>query len=121
MHQKYSDWIANNVPSYCLGLCASITNDMTKDFPELRRVRGTYDCPLWGERTHWWCVDESGNIVDPTSAQFISAGLGEYIEWDESNQEPTGKCFNCGSLCFNHMAVCSDKCNKEYSIYCRSL
>lgn len=47
----YIDWIKNNVKEI-YGKCEDITEKMQTAFPELNRIRGYYDCPLWGKREH---------------------------------------------------------------------
>ncbi len=112
----YNEWIQNNVTeSY--GTCKEVTLKMQEAFPELRRVRGHYYCAIWGERGHWWLIDENGNIVDPTKAQFPSKGIGHYDEWDESQKELTGICPNCGDYCYDGNSVCSEACHISYASY----
>jgi hypothetical protein len=36
------------------------------------------ECPIWGARDHFWCVDGEDNVVDPTASQFPSKGTGVY-------------------------------------------
>ena len=113
MEEKYLNWINENVyESY--GKCTDVTLQMSKVFPELKRIRGFYYCPIFGKREHWWLVDIYGNIVDPTKKQFPSGGVGVYEEWIEGSNEPTGKCPNCGGYCFNESYCCSQECHNEY-------
>lgn len=49
-------------------------------------------------------------IVDPTKQQFPSRGNGVYIEWDESEDEPSGKCLDCGGYVYSGDVFCSDNC-----------
>ncbi len=118
---NYSDWIKKNVPN-SFGTCREATEDMQKEFPHLRRVRGHYYCPIWGERKHWWLEDEQGNVIDPTREQFPSKGMGEYVEWGEDQPEPIGKCINCGCYCYDGKDVCCEDCHNEfmYSLGCTS-
>lgn len=117
MKPEYQAWIREHVgESY--GKCADATEAMLTAFPELLRVRGHYYCSAWGERAHWWLVDTDGNVIDPTASQFPSKGSGEYVPWDESRQEPTGRCPNCGGHCYNWDTCCSDKCGVEYVAFC---
>lgn len=118
MDERYAEWISANVKGTGYGECVEVTEAMAAAFPELRRVRGHYHCFVWGERGHWWLETSSGEIVDPTKGQFPSKGIGEYVEWDESQQEPTGKCPNCGGPCFGGNDCCSDECGREYVAYC---
>lgn len=113
MKDKYAIWILDRIAD-STGKCAERTEEIVSAFPELKRVRGHYICPQWGEREHWWCVAPDGEIVDPTAFQFPSKGiLGEYREHIEGSPEPTGKCHNCGGYCFNGDWFCSEKCERE--------
>jgi len=109
MNKKYEDWIRDNVEE-TFGTCADVTREMRIVFPELKRVRGHYYCLAWGERQHWWLVAPNGDIVDPTADQFPTKGSGPYDEWDEGSPEPTGKCLECGTLCFDGKQFCGKSC-----------
>ena len=120
---KYDLWIKSNYPDKKTAhrQCAEATKKMVEDFPELKRVRGLasvkepYGLPP--TRTpHWWCVDRDNNIIDPTAHQYPTYII-KYEEADESQGPPTGKCPNCGGLCYNARYTCSDKCEKEYIAY----
>jgi len=118
MEQRYQDWIDENVPSYPLGLCGSVTLEMVQAFTELKRVRGLYNCPFDGCRSHWWCIAPDGTIVDPTAAQFTSKGLmGEYVPWIEGSPEPTGKCPDCGELVYGRAIFCDQECRRRTEDY----
>lgn len=121
MEQKYTNWIKTNVIE-TYGKCVEVSQSMAEAFPELTRVRGWYDCPIWGEREHWWCVDLPGDVVDPTAAQFPSKGIGEYRQFEEGvDREAVGKCPNCGGYIYvdddNYGGVCSRKCANAYTAY----
>ena len=118
MKKEYREWIEES--SFGRGDCAEATIAMSEAFPELRRVRGHYYCVLLGERPHWWLVAPDGSVVDPTSVQFPSNGIGQYVEWDESQPEPTGKCPNCGGYCYDWRTVCSDTCGIEYVAFIKA-
>jgi hypothetical protein len=109
----YAQWIAD-VAGNGYGQCAEITAQMAEAFPELRRGRGWYYCPYWGERAHWWLVAPNGDIVDPTAAQFPSGGRGAYVEYD-GRPLPTGPCANCGGPVYDGDTVCSEKCYREFA------
>ena len=100
MKNKYRVWIANNIVQ-SLGLCKVHCESMMLVFPELKIIRGHYFCALWGEREHWWLLDEDEIIVDPTAMQFPSKGEGVYIPWIEGEKEPTGRCLNCGEYVYD--------------------
>lgn len=66
------------------GKCRQMSEDAAKADPSLTVVRGHYWCPMWNRtEAHWWCVDKDGKIVDPTAQQFPSAGMGDYIPFDD--------------------------------------
>lgn len=75
--RRYDDWIAANVKD-AYGNCFKYCVSLQKAFPELRRIYGLYYCMTWGEREHFWCIDAENNVVDPTSEQFPSKGVGIY-------------------------------------------
>jgi hypothetical protein len=115
VQSKYASWIA--AQREIRNACAQVTADMVREFPELRRVRGHYHCPFTGMRPHWWCVDPSGRVVDPTASQFPSNGCGEYDPWVEGAEEPTGKCIHCGAYAYGGSYFCSPQCelaNQKY-------
>lgn len=122
MKLDYATWITFHVPPDPTGLCQQITAKMVAAFPELKRIRGHYTWTGSTDRPwpHWWCVTDTGEIVDPTAAQWPDSGRGVYDPWDESQGEPTGKCPNCGGYCFNGDSVCSENCQREYVAYLKS-
>ena len=119
----YNLWIENNYPtSESARLqCAEATLKMVEEFPELTRVRGLasvlepFGLPP-SQTPHWWCVTSVGSIVDPTGHQYPTHIIS-YEEADESRGAPTGKCPNCGSLCYEGKYLCSEKCDIEYMNY----
>jgi len=123
---KYVLWVEMNYPSSQSAYlqCAEATERMVEEFPELKRVRGLasvkepYDLPPT-KTPHWWCVTPDGTIIDPTAHQYPTE-IESYEEADESKGPPTGKCPNCGSLCYEGNYLCSDKCNDEYMAYLNS-
>ena len=109
--KNYWQWIANHQPTDPRGQCANVTQAMAEAFPELRRVRGHYVCPLEGRRPHWWMETASGEVIDPTAAQFASNGIGEYEE--HTGAEPTGHCLNCGAMLFTGELFCDRQCAED--------
>ena len=109
----YESWTRVNVPNSEAAhrKCKEWAYAMVACFPELRLVRGHYVCPVEGKVPHWWCVTPLECIVDPTAIQFVSLGSGEYIPYDESLPEPTGKCLNCGELRYNDDGCCGPACH----------
>lgn len=117
MDSRYEVWITQNVHE-AYGQCEKVTASMLEAFPELTRVRGHYQCPVWGERAHWWLTAPDGSIVDPTVMQFPSRGCGDYEPWDDSKELPTGKCMNCGGYAYRSESSCgSQRCKSELSAY----
>jgi len=120
---KYQDWISLKYPTSFSAKtqCAEATLAMVEEFPELIRVRGLahveepYELPP--TRTpHWWCETPEGFIVDPTGHQYPTQIL-KYDPVDEAKGEPTGKCPNCGDLCYESQYLCSSSCEKAYMDY----
>ena len=106
-----------------LGRCAEWTAALVYNFPELKRVRGFVTLRSGMRRSHWWCEDAAGKIVDPTASQFDTkyfwhSGIAFYEHFNESDPEPTGKCPNCAELCYDEGTCCSRKCEEEYAAYC---
>lgn len=113
MDKRYATWIRENVPDPKLA-CREVTEAMVGAFPELRRVCGTYVCQLAGPRPHWWCLAPDGAVVDPTAAQFVSLGEGDYEEFSQG--PPLGKCLCCGSFVFegsHSFYFCTRECRDE--------
>lgn len=117
--EEYAAWIeAFHVRVNARGQCAEATQEMGAAFPELRRVRGHVMTRAGYERAHWWLETVGGEVVDPTELQFDEyGGVLAYLPWDESQPEPTGKCLNCGGLCFDDSSVCGDACAVAYTAY----
>lgn len=118
MNEQYQAWIDANVPNKeaAYGKCAEVTLAMQSAFPELRRVRGFYHCPIWGRRTHWWLQD-GDEIVDPTSKQHPSNGIGQYQEVKDETEIPTGVCADCGEPVYNGDYFCSNECELKTVAY----
>lgn len=116
----YERWIQANVTQPCAGKCKEWCYSMLACFPELRLIRGHYHCSIAGKRPHWWMVAPNGCIVDPTRDQFPSMGTDEYEPWDETQEEPTGRCPNCGGYAFNGDTCCSQECSVQYVQFCKA-
>lgn len=83
--------IENNYAKY-RGKCKQYVDELIASDSSLTAVRGHYYCPVWNtDEPHWWCVDSSGKIIDPTVKQFPSAGLGIYTPFNGICE-----CSNCG-------------------------
>lgn len=100
MIELYIKWIKLKYPTphSAIRQCEQATHLMTKEFPNLRRVRG-HVFVIQNQRTeeHWWCEDFSGNIVDPTRHQW-NGPIFDYVEFN--GEEPTGKCYQCGEFIY---------------------
>lgn len=126
MKPEYQEWIDKNVTAEtAFAKCAEWTASMQAYYPELNRVRGHVFLSSGIERSHWWLTDEGGAVIDPTVSQFRLDYFGgakpiHYEPWDETQPEPTGKCPNCGGLCYNGDTCCSDRCAASYAAYCNN-
>ena len=115
--KKYFEWIIDyerrvgNVAN----LCSSATLEMQQAFPELIRKRGHIIIPLSNRRPeHWWLVAPDGTIIDPTEIQFVF--IIEYLERNEAEPEPIGKCIQCGRYVYPGAPssnTCSEACNDK--------
>lgn len=97
------------------GKCKEICEAISKTNDEWTLVRGHYDCPIWGERAHWWLVAKDGTIYDPTVFQFPSS-IGEYIPFNGM----VG-CAECGkempeaeASFESNYAFCSTQCHMRF-------
>lgn len=112
MEPRYADWIDLNVNKYDFGHCVETTLAMQKEFPELKRVRGhAWMAGSPRPYPHWWLVCPMGNVIDPTESQFGTVLF--YEEWNEGDEEPTGKCAGCGEYTFRGKSFCSDECHDD--------
>ena len=65
------------------GKCKEMSEVACEQDSTLRLVRGHYYCPYVNlSEQPWWTVRPDGSIYDPTAAQFMSNGQGEYTEFD---------------------------------------
>ena len=95
------------------GKCKEYSEQLCKEDPTLKLVRGFYFCPIWNkEEQHWWCVNEQNEIIDPTARQFPSNGHGTYTEFKGmvtcavcSKEVPEDEATFAGSY-----GLCSYKC-----------
>ena len=70
----------NNYKKY-RGNCKEECEKLVLKNPKLKLVLGWYHEPIWNTKEeHFWCVDEKGNIHDPTRLQFPSGGISEFYE-----------------------------------------
>ncbi len=124
MKEKYStwikDWLSKNNP---YGKCHETSAEMAETFDDLEIVKGHVQTD-WGKRSHCWCVDPDGNIVDPTRSQF--GFVSEYDPWKPGDEVRVGKCLNCGNEIWEAVqdldkspirSVCGKKCEDEFEAY----
>ena len=123
--QEYTDWINKYYPTpqSAYRQCAEATLEMLGVFPELTRIRGLASIREPGDlpptkTNHWWLTSPTGDVIDPTSHQWPT----EVLEYRPATpgREPTGKCPNCGDLCYDGDSLCTDKCSKEFLAYLNS-
>jgi hypothetical protein len=124
--ERYTAWMTQHVLGDVTGQCQQWVTRMQDAFPELRIVRGhvrPYGVKIVGKPhgyPHWWLITPDGQIIDPTREQFPWVRL-TYEPWDESQNEPTGKCLHCGEYCYNSEACCSQSCAHACEAYYQSL
>lgn len=113
---KYSNWIKNYTGSK-FRTCKEVSELMQATFPELRIAKGLVqiieNCKWY---QHQWLVNTNGNIIDPTSSQWL--GIIEYNEIKESDPKPVCKCMNCGEIIFSDFnfgrEICSESCYNSF-------
>lgn len=127
MNEAHRKWIADqgyNNPEKAHGACYKAVADMVDHFfTELEAVRGVvrYEskgCQNGKVVEHAWCVDDDGEIADPTASQY---SLVRVIAYEQVNhREPLILCPNCGERFVatdNHDTLCSDSCTVAYLAY----
>ncbi len=102
-------WISENYPTAesATRRCAEATSSMCEAFPQLRRIRG-HAMVAAQLRPHWWCETPEGEVIDPTAHQWPVAVA--FYSPLESEEEPHGKCMNCGDLLFRSKGAESFRC-----------
>jgi hypothetical protein len=95
------------------GRCKELSEAAVRENPNLTLVRGHYFCPIWNvEEPHWWTIDETGKIYDPSARQFPSKGLGVYTPFSG-----TVTCEQCKrkipeeeAIPYGNFLFCSNNC-----------
>jgi hypothetical protein len=125
----YEKWIKEHYDGIgkTIGKCHEACKRIKEAFPELRITNGFVHLPFIEEpQMHWWCVDPSGNIVDPTAYQYIWNGtpIAKYEEIDDTHDARNyerRKCMNCGKYYYLKPGMDthfdSEKCSAEYEAY----
>ena len=98
------------------GKCKEFAEQAIKDDPSLTLVRGFYWCPITNRKEmHWWTKHQDGTIYDPTVAQFLSGGIGEYEEFDGFYE-----CYHCNQKVheskarhFGTRVFCGENCIRD--------
>jgi hypothetical protein len=119
----YEEWIKAYVarfdsPKHTLGRCREAVEEMHREFPLLRVVKGHVYCPPpWGKRAHWWLEDQDHGIIDPTRSQF--PGILFYQEYIEGDDVRIGKCMECGTELWGPpeqvgKMFCGTECEQNY-------
>lgn len=131
---EYKQWIIDNYPTphSAVNLCKEACEKMILEFPELVLTNGLIQVGTEkDERTHWWCKDPEGNIVDPTAHQYKIFGMRIVFYTEIDNDHDLRKysqavCANCGDDYFigkndwSDSTVCSSKCWTAYIKYLNS-
>tara|TARA_R100000656_G_scaffold104176_1_gene75966 strand:- start:24151 stop:24627 length:477 start_codon:yes stop_codon:yes gene_type:complete len=99
--------------------CATATEEMVEQFPELKRQAGFAVTATQGECEHWWCEGPDGDIYDPTEEQF-PGGVLEYRKVQDDDLVRVGRCMNCGEdiyVAYKEAArkcICSRECELAF-------
>ena len=113
--KRYKEWI-DSYSGDIYRKCKEVSEEMKEVFPELTIAKGLvklFDNGKWYQ--HQWLVTLEGYIVDPTAKQWI--GIDEYKEIIGKENEPVGRCCNCGEIVFGrfiNLMFCSDSCSRSY-------
>lgn len=123
---KYNNWINKHYRDWgtALGNCQEAVKKINKEFPELTIKCGYVHFAFNEKRMHWWCIDNNGNIIDPTGHQYpgyLGEPILDYEEVDDNSDEknyPRERCYNCGEYYFKKSSIMhTEQCHKEYCNY----
>lgn len=83
---EYAAWIEAYLEQghAIVGECRTVAIAMREAFPELELRGGFVQRPL-GRDLHYWLRAPSGEIVDPTAAQFPGLALDDYNDADTTD------------------------------------
>ena len=117
-NERYRRWIAayvarRAVKGGLLHQCREATLEMSRAFPELKRVAGRVELADGKRWVHAWMVAPDGELLDPTVLQFESAPV-RYTPADEEDPKPTGQCFECMDYRYGRSRYCSEKCGRAF-------
>jgi len=111
----YAAWIQEHYPTRTSARRQGpeATQRMMEAFPELKCVRG-YVHNMFRPRAHAhvWCVDPTGEIVDPTAHQWPIVLASSYEAIPEGAEEPQGGCYQCGRLLYRSKGATSVHCEE---------
>ena len=119
---RYVEWIAAYVErekNFVRGKCADAVKEMVAAFPELTPAAGFVET-TWGTDQHHWCVTATGEVVDPTAAQFPIVFSYEALDLNDPAalaRIPTGPCMDCGGPVFDGSTFCSKECERATCRY----
>lgn len=106
MENKYKEWIVRkgyDTPKNSLMECEGVCKEMQKEFPELSIKAGVISSELnpnnftegyLKQYAHYWLTLETGEIVDPTSSQFL-LHLGKLVYSEIDTTQEIHKCWVC--------------------------
>jgi len=118
----YKGWVTANVgDDHGYGRCKEISERMVEAFPHLSLRKGFFYSLMWGRRTHWWCRDDGGNIVDPTARQYPDGiifpptvdryeDLTDCADAELYERVPSSKCMDCGEWVYRGAKFCNADC-----------
>jgi len=105
MKKEYQNWIESknyHIPEESSQKCIEAVEEMVKVFPELEKRGGVVYSDdnidnyleYVKEYTHMWCIDKSGEVIDPTKSQYYLISNLQYKEHDLNKRHM--KCMGCG-------------------------
>ena len=106
--QSYSEWVDNLNLDQKIDRCKEVCHEMQSRFPELKIVSGYVTLESRPDRLedHWWLVADQGKIIDPTANQW-TVPIVEYVDPNQLDAEPTGRCPVCYRICYDGDTHCS--------------
>ena len=114
-----SGWKAASDSEICRYQCLEFSKKFAEKFG-LKVVPGFYEINDYPHE-HWWCVDDNGQVIDPTATQFSKGGT--YSPHSEGKHKARiGACPECGTDLFEGDGdFCGEECFDSYVRYCNSV